>query len=129
MPAELVGSLMLMGVMMVGAAMVTGYVLSAPPPEEIPAINFGAAVDADGVTLHHTGGDSLAWGSYRFYVIRSGALENVTELIEDRTTWTMGQSRRLTLTGAAADVLILTYKSPSGGETILRRVMWLDWGR
>lgn len=88
MAAEMVGSIMLIGVMMTGAAMVAAQVLSTPPPETVPAFNYWAAREnSTTLRLHHLGGDPIPADRYRIFI----GGENVTARIRNPGPFTMGR--------------------------------------
>lgn len=57
--SELIGAILLVGLVITAMAIVAVLVLSNPPPEEVPHLNALAGNTSDTILLYHTGGDEL----------------------------------------------------------------------
>ncbi len=57
--SELIGAILLVGLVITAMAIVAVLVLSNPPPEEVPHLNALAGNTSDSILLYHTGGDEL----------------------------------------------------------------------
>ena len=57
--SELIGAILLVGLVITAMAIVAVMVLSNPPPEEVPHLNALAGNTSDTILLYHTGGDEL----------------------------------------------------------------------
>jgi len=57
--SELIGTVLLVGLVITAMAIVTVVVLSNPPPEQVPHVNALAGNMTDSVLVYHNGGDEL----------------------------------------------------------------------
>lgn len=57
--SELIGAILLVGLVITAMAIVAVLVLSNPPPEEVPHLNALAGNTSNTILLYHTGGDEL----------------------------------------------------------------------
>lgn len=57
--SELIGAILLVGLVITAMAIVAVLLLSNPPPEEVPQLNALAGNDTTAIYLYHTGGDEL----------------------------------------------------------------------
>lgn len=57
--SELIGAILLVGLVITAMAIVAVLLLSNPPPEEVPQLNALAGNTSDSIYLYHTGGDEL----------------------------------------------------------------------
>lgn len=57
--SELIGAILLVGLVITAMAIVAVLLLSNPPPEEVPQLNVLAGNTSDSIYLYHTGGDEL----------------------------------------------------------------------
>lgn len=57
--SELIGAILLVGLVITAMAIVAVLLLSNPPPEEVPQLNALAGNDTASIYLYHTGGDEL----------------------------------------------------------------------
>lgn len=57
--SELIGAILLVGLVITALAIVAVLLLSNPPPEEVPQLNALAGNTSDSILLYHTGGDEL----------------------------------------------------------------------
>ena len=65
--SEVIGAVLLVGLVVIGGAVVASFVSGQATPREVPHLNFGVAVNSEDhlLTLRHTGGDTLLNGTYR----------------------------------------------------------------
>jgi len=122
--SEVIGAVLLVGLVVIGGAVVATYVLSEPAPKTMPHLSF--SVDHDNttrvLTLYHTGGDTLPWGEYRIYV--DGV--DKTWSVRENKTWSFNsQLDVLDISQTPGDV-VLSYVGSGSGETVLRKVIYAD---
>ena len=60
--SEVIGGVLLIALVMIGAALVGTYILSQPLPEKVPKVQFGTKEYNGIIYLEHEGGESLNEG-------------------------------------------------------------------
>lgn len=115
--SESIGSVLLIALVVIGAAIVGVYVMSQPLPEKIPKVQFNVKVVDNDLVLEHVGGESLATGTYR--VIVDGTS------IDPHQPWAMGGT--IVLPGYRNARSVQLVYSDSSGDILLRSV-GSPWG-
>ena len=113
--SEAIGGVLLIALVLIGAAIVGTYVASQPLPEKIPKVQFSVKEYGGNIYLEHEGGESLDMN--KFDVVIDGGPPNSTVTSSGGSRWAMGD--RLTIPGAVTGSIGLVYKGGSG-ETLLR---------
>ncbi|KAF5056616.1 hypothetical protein DSECCO2_365490 [anaerobic digester metagenome] len=124
--SEVIGGVLLIALVLIGATLVGTYVASQPLPEKVPKVQFSVMdvdTDRDGVgdriILKHEGGESLDQDI--FYVIIDGKNINWSQctISGGGTLWELG--KRIVIDNYVGDrnSVGLVYKGGSG-ETLLR---------
>ena len=115
----MVGAMLLVGLTVLGVAIVAAIFLSGAQPDEIPHAVIVAGVDETGrLALAHEGGDPLGAGEYRIYVDAGGGLVDETGSFSkpEGGVWSIGGS--LVYNGPPPERVVVT--AVAGGiETIL----------
>lgn len=117
--SELVGAMLLLGLTVIGVALVGIVFFSAPQPDAIPRTSIAAGVNETGsLVLVHDGGDPLRAGDYRIYVDTGSGLVDGTDTFTGLKdgAWSVGGS--LVRNGPTPERVIVTAVS-GGSETIL----------
>ena len=120
--SEVVGAMLLIGVTVIGVALVGITFLSGSQPEEIPHTTIVAGNSTEGrLTLANYGGDPLRVGEYRIYVdYDSGLADRTDEFSEPDDSdgfWSMGEVLVFNRQGTPRRVVVTAISG--GGETIL----------
>jgi len=120
--SEMVGAMLLIGLTVLGVALVGITFLSGSQPEEIPHTTIVAGNSTEGhLTLANYGGDPLRVGEYRIYVDYGDGLADRTdefnELDDSDGFWSMGEVLVSNRQGTPQRVVVTAISG--GGETIL----------
>jgi FlaG/FlaF family flagellin (archaellin) len=116
--SEAIGGVLLIALVVIGAAIVGTYVMSQPLPEKIPKVQFSVKQSGNTVYLVHEGGEPVDSGTARVNVIDGVKYEKTF------TNWRFGESLSVPVTGADPNSRIsvaLVYTGNSG-DTLLRSV-------
>lgn len=117
--SEMVAAILLIGLTVLGVAVVAVIYFSGPQPDEIPHAIIVAGNSSSGkLVLAHEGGDPLRAGEYRIYVDTGSGLvdrtDEFTGLVGD--TWSIGG--RFVYNGPTPKRVVVTAVS-GGVETTL----------
>jgi len=128
--SEVIGAVLLVGLVVIGGAVVAAFVFGQPTPKEMPHVSFGVSLDdTDSLTLHHTGGDTLMRSNYTVYVYYTDGERSEATKDETNVTWSSGGDLSISRDSEKqVGHVILAYTDGSGGETVLRRVPIEDVG-
>ncbi|HOV67426.1 MAG TPA: type IV pilin N-terminal domain-containing protein, partial [Methanoregulaceae archaeon] len=120
--SEVIGAVLLVGLVVIGGAVVASFVSGQATPREVPHLNFGVAVNSEDhlLTLRHTGGDTLLNGTYRIL------LDGVPVSPDHYRNWSVNEPLEIPGVTVFKGSVIVTYLDGSGGETVLRRVDFGD---
>lgn len=116
--SEVIGGVLLIALVLLGATIVGTYVASQPLPEKVPKVEFTVKGTSDGdLIIEHQGGESLDRES--FSIRLPDTIKPGTDLLAPGEQWSMGG--RLKISGRAdATSVGLIYNDGHGGETLLR---------
>lgn len=117
--SELVGAMLLIGLTVIGVALVGIVFLSSPQSDAIPRVSIAAGVNETGrLVLVHDGGDPLRAGEYRIYVENESGLVDRTDAFTGLKdgAWSVGGN--LVYNGPTPERVVVTAVS-GGTETIL----------
>ena len=117
--SEIVGVMLLLGLTIIGVALVGIVFLSDSQPDEIPHATIAAGNESGSLALVHEGGDPLREGDYRIYVdTRSGLVDRTNNFtgLEVGEPWSIGRTLVYNGTGTPARVVITV--GSGGSETI-----------
>ncbi|MEN6518317.1 MAG: type IV pilin N-terminal domain-containing protein [Methanospirillum sp.] len=120
--SEAIGGVLLIALVLIGAAIIGTYITSQPLPEKIPKVQFSVKEVGDDIILEHQGGESL--GQDAFHVLVDGENVDGDWVIEPDPggTWSMGGRIRITGHGSStgnSKSVGLVYSGGSG-DTLLR---------
>lgn len=118
--SEMVGSVFLVALTVLGVAIVAALLLSGSLPGEVPAVSLTAGTTADGTfVLVHEGGDPLEDGAYRLYVdAGNGPIDRTDDfLLEGEGAWSPGEA--LKYTGEKPDGRVIVTALSGDGETVI----------
>lgn len=126
--SEVVGVMLLIGVTVIGVALVGIVFLSAPQPDEIPHAAIAAGNTSGRLTLAHEGGDPLRAGEYRIYVdTPSGLVEKTGDFSKpEGGIWSIGKSINYTGTETPRRVVVTVISG--GSETVLSEPAFVGRG-
>jgi len=116
--SELVGAMLLIGLTVIGVALVGIVFLSSPQPDAIPRVSIAAGNMSGKLILTHEGGDPLRAGEYRIYVENESGLVDRTDAFTGLKdgAWSVGGN--LIYNGSTPERVIVTAVS-GGTETVL----------
>ncbi|MFA7562564.1 MAG: type IV pilin N-terminal domain-containing protein [Methanoculleus sp.] len=122
--SEVVAAVLLVGLTVLGVAIVAAIFLSSPQPDEIPHAAIVAGNRSGNFALTHEGGDSLKVGEYRIYAGAGGELQDVTDKFTEPPggMWSIGET--LVYSGPVPERVIVVSR---GTETILSEPTFV-WG-
>jgi hypothetical protein len=108
--AEIVGSLVLMGVIGVGILIAALFLLSNPVPEKIPQVNVIFSYNAPNLTIHHNGGDTLQKDEYYLMVDGIPKYPGVE--------WSVGKDIELGSYNSSPTTVQVILVEPGGGRVL-----------
>ncbi|MDH7509435.1 MAG: PKD domain-containing protein [Methanolinea sp.] len=130
--SELIGAILLVGLVITAMAIVAVVVLSNPPPEEIPHLSALASNTSNAILLYHNGGDELKEDltivsinngpevPHSKITLRNedGTSESATWDIT-KTPWTMGKALVIDTTPDLPQSVTIVYKGTTSQQLIL----------
>ena len=130
--SELIGAILLVGLVITAIAIVAVVVLSNPPPEEIPHLSALASNTSNSILLYHNGGDELKEDltiisvnngpeiPHSKITIRNedGTSESATWDIT-KTPWTVGKALVIDTTPDLPQSVTVVYKGTTSQQLIL----------
>jgi len=126
--SEVVGVMLLVGLTVLGVAIVAAIFLSSPQPDEIPHAAIAAGNTSGKLILAHEGGDPLRAGEYQIYIdTGSGLVERTGDFSEpEGGIWSIGESINYTGTETPRRVVVTVISG--GSETILSEPAFVGGG-
>ncbi len=126
--SEVVGVMLLVGLTVLGVAIVAAIFLSSPQPDEIPHAAIAAGNTSGKLILAHEGGDPLRAGEYRIYIdTPSGLVERTSDFSKpEGGIWSIGESINYTGTETPRRVVVTVISG--GSETILSEPAFVGGG-
>ena len=126
--SEVVAAVLLVGLTVLGVAIVAAIFLSSPQPDEIPHTAIVAGNRSGNFALTHEGGDSLKVGEYRIYIdTGNGLMEMTSDFSEpEGGIWSVGESINYTGTEVLKRVVVTVISGNS--ETILSEPAFVQGG-
>jgi len=117
--SEVIGGVLLIALVLIGAAIVGTYVTSQPLPEKIPRVQYNIKEINNAIYLEHEGGDSLRSGDFQIVIDGVRISDSEWEIEPDPSEpWILGGKIRITgHSGARSVGLVYTGGS---GDTLLR---------
>jgi hypothetical protein len=116
----MVGVILMVGLTVLGVAVVAAILLSGPQPDTIPHATIVAGINSSGkLILAHEGGDPLRVGEYRIYVgTESGLVDRTIDFTGlEGGVWSIG--RTLVYNGPGVPERAIVTAVSGGGEVIL----------
>jgi len=121
--SEVIGTLILVGVVVLGMAIVGLLLLANPTPSNIPAFDSIVSNRSKTIYIYHKGGDPLWPGQYKILVNGADQTANFTIMSPGSVPWSVGE----TLTGSypsmpatsMPNLVAIVYNTSMGGGTIL----------
>lgn len=124
--SEVIGGVLLIALVLIGAALVGTYVTSQPLPEKVPKVQFNIKEINGAIYLEHEGGESLRDKDFSI-IINGNPIHESSWYIEpdNDDLWTIGErivipahseaeSVGLVYTGGSGDTLLRSPSSPWG---------------
>ncbi|MDD3621085.1 MAG: type IV pilin N-terminal domain-containing protein [Methanofollis sp.] len=118
--SEVVASVLLIALTVVGVAIVATLLFSAPSSVEVPAVSLTAGTTADGTfVLIHEGGDPMGAGTYRVYVDAGDGLIDRTDrfLLDGDGAWSPGEALMYTRGDPGGRIVVTALVG--GSETMI----------
>ncbi|QSZ67754.1 type IV pilin [Methanofollis aquaemaris] len=118
--SEVVGSVLLIALTVVGVTIVVALLLSGTHPVEVPVASLTPGTTADGTfVLVHEGGDPLEAGTYRLYVDAGDGPVDRTDkfLLDGDGAWSPGEAMKYT--DGELDGRVIVTALVGGGETVI----------
>jgi FlaG/FlaF family flagellin (archaellin) len=115
--SEVIGSVLLISLVVGGAALVGIFLLSQQTPTKIPNVNFMVGVNdsGKGLYLFHNGGDSLRNGE--FSVLVDGVSKSYT-IVGGTDNWSLGKNLQVNILSPPQQVQVV-YNTAGSGATVL----------
>jgi flagellin-like protein len=119
--SEVVGTIILIAVVMVGVAFVAILLFSNPPPTKVPSFNAIISNQSNTVYIYHKGGDALQAGEFQIYVDGVDRTVNFTLMSPGSFPFSVGETLTSgsNLTAMPRHVVILFTGLGSGGTVIM----------
>ncbi|MDK2973695.1 MAG: hypothetical protein PWP08_66 [Methanofollis sp.] len=121
--SEVIGTVLLISLTVLGVAIVAVALFSQPPPTEIPHVSVVAGRSADNATfvLFHEGGDALARGNYHIYADTGSGLVDLTDnfTLAGDDIWSIGENLTYDGDGTQIKRVVVSAVDPGGGETMI----------
>jgi hypothetical protein len=120
--SEIVGTLILIGLMVMGVVIVDMVILSQPRSERIPALEATITNQSALITMTHQGGDTLYKGQYQILVDgvnRTLDFNNSNGLSSSDLNWSVGQTLYWNAPDLPHQVIVVYTGSGTGGVEIL----------
>ncbi|WP_067052566.1 type IV pilin N-terminal domain-containing protein [Methanofollis ethanolicus] len=117
--SEVIGAVLLVGLTVLGVAIVAAVLLSGPQTTEIPHATIVAGNESGNIVLVHEGGDPLQKGEYRIYLdTRNGLVDGTGDFTGPADgVWSIGEA--ITYTGSVKPHRVVVTAVTGGGETFL----------
>lgn len=116
---ELVATIIMIGLVVLGVTIVGVFLLSQQVTQDVPSISVIAGNTSEmQFTLLHSGGDSLAPGTYRIYIVDNGQSVDKTDefvIMGTDRTWDLGELAVYEYASDVPEEVVITYTG-SGGE-------------
>lgn len=128
--SEVIGVMLLVGLTVLGVAVVAAIFLSSPQPDEIPHAAIAAGNMSGKLILAHEGGDPLRAGEYRIYIdTGSGLVEKTGDFSKpEGGIWSIGESINYTGTETLKMKRVVVTVISGGSETILSEPAFVRGG-
>jgi hypothetical protein len=117
--SEVIGAVLLVGLTVLGVAIVVAVLLAGPQTAEIPHATIVAGNESGNIALAHEGGDPLNAGEYRIYLDTGNGLvdETANFTTPPGGVWSIGEA--INYTGGAKPGRVVVTAVTGGRETIL----------
>lgn len=116
--SEVVGTLILIGVVMVGIALASVFLLSRPTASKVPVFDAIISNQSNTIYIYHKGGDPLYSGQYQILVDgvdRTSSFTNSGGLGPTDLNWSVGETLSATISPMPNHVVIVF--NPAGGKS------------
>jgi hypothetical protein len=107
--SEMVGTLILIGIVSGAIGIVAVAILSQPMPSNVPAVNVVIGVEGNNLTILNQGGDTLPFGTYRILVNNQ---DRTADFSPPSENFTIGQTLTLRPVSGVRSVTLIY----QGGE-------------
>jgi len=117
--SEVIGGVLLIALVLIGAALVGTYVLSQPLPEKIPKVQFSVKQIENHLYLTHEGGEPVDTGTIRVEVDGRPPIEHTIT-----TPWEFGDTLDIPVNEAdkTKDISVSLIYNGGSGQTLMRSV-------
>ena len=115
--SEVVGTMILIGVVMAGMALVTVLLLSGPAPSKVPVLEPLITNLSKTIYIFHRGGDPLWKGDYKILV--DGVDRTALFVNDGSEPWSVGETLNYTSATMPKLVVLISNQSTGGGTILL----------
>jgi hypothetical protein len=119
--SEVVGTLLLVTIVIIGMAVVGTLIISQPLPSEVPAFHAIISNQSMGVYILHRGGDPLRAGE--FQVLVDGIDRTSLFLNDGDEPWSVGETLSATLPAMPSHVAMVLNQSGAGPTVLLAKTL------
>ncbi len=117
--SEVIGSLILVSVVVIGMAVIGTLLLSQPPPVKIPAFQAIITNQSRNIYIEHRGGDALAAGEFQIYV---DGLDRTSLFTNNGDyPWSIGETLYATVPSVPGFVALVLNQSGGGSVLLLSK--------
>jgi len=122
--SEIIGAVLMISLVVLGAAIVAMLFFSQTSPSKVPNVNFmtGTITDRDGqawLYLFHNGGDTLTKGTFSVLVDNSVIPDNDIRISDNSNLWTPG-TNLIVPVSLGSHTVAVTYNGTGTGAVVLR---------
>jgi PKD repeat protein len=115
--SEVIGTLILVGVVLVGIAFAGTLLLSQPPPTKVPHLNAITSNQSKNIYILHKGGDPLISGEYQILV--DGEDRTSSFVNNGDEPWSIGETLSYTSPTMPLKVVIVSTGSGGGASAVI----------
>jgi hypothetical protein len=119
--SEVVGSLILAGIVIIGMAVVGTLLVSQPPPTKVPVFQALVSNQSAAVYVLHKGGDALVTGEYQVLV---DGVDRTSSFVNDGDDpWSVGETLSASFASIPSHVAIVQNQSWGGSTVLIARIL------
>jgi hypothetical protein len=118
--SEVIGAIVLVGMVMLGVALVWLLLFSSPAPTKVPVLDTVISNRSKAIYILHKGGDPLRAGEYQIFVDGGDQTGNFTFLGSGTEPWSVGETLyALSPTVPKRIVILFNLSGGNGGGSVL----------
>ena len=116
--SEAVGTIILVGMVMIGVALVGGLLLSGQSSSSVPALDTIITNQSKSIYLYHKGGDPLYPGQYKIIVDGVDLTANASIMSPGTYPWSVGETLNVSVANIPK-LVVIVFNSTGGGMNVL----------